>query len=90
MALAERIRREIAAVPVSTDDGPLRVTASCGVAVSEAGKPLDSQELLHAADEALYSAKEQGRNRVVLAASLVPVHAESSQTEPAPLKSKSR
>jgi len=90
MALAERIRREIAFVPVTTDAGPVSVTASCGVVVSEAGKPLGFQQLLHAADEALYAAKQQGRDRVVLAAPAVPVQSESSPAEPAPVKSGSR
>ena len=90
LALAERIRREVASVPITTDEGPVSITVSCGVAVSEAGKPLNSQELLRAADDALYGAKQQGRNRVVLAAPLVQVPSPMSSAEPEPLKSKSR
>jgi len=90
MALAERIRREIAARPVLTDAGPVSITASCGVTVSNADKPLDSEDLLRAADEALYLAKQQGRNRVALAPTAVPTHSESSEREPAPLKSDAR
>ena len=90
LALADRICREVASAPVTTDEGAVRITASCGVAVSDAAKPLDSEELLHAADEALYSAKQQGRNRAVLAAPAVPVQSESSPAEPTPVKSESR
>ncbi|MGH8270308.1 MAG: diguanylate cyclase domain-containing protein, partial [Steroidobacteraceae bacterium] len=41
------------------------VTLSIGVALGEAGETLES--LRHRADEALYDAKDAGRNRVALA-----------------------
>lgn len=44
-----------------------RVTLSCGVAVVLPGPNNSSQALLGDADEALYKAKAQGRNRVVVA-----------------------
>jgi two-component system cell cycle response regulator len=62
LALAERIRKTIESEPVSSDATPVRITASCGVAVSHGGRRLDSQALLHLADEALYRAKGKGRN----------------------------
>jgi diguanylate cyclase (GGDEF)-like protein len=43
--------------------GGLEVTISVGVAVSGSG-PIDTHELIELADEALYSAKAGGRNRV--------------------------
>jgi PleD family two-component response regulator len=46
---------------------PGGVTFSAGVAVSEPGEPVDS--VLGRADEALYEAKRQGRNRTVVASS---------------------
>jgi diguanylate cyclase (GGDEF)-like protein len=61
--LAERIRTMIQSRPVMTDAGPVNVTASCGVAVSIREKPVDAHALLLLADEALYRAKEHGRNR---------------------------
>ena len=46
---------------------PLRVTISIGVAALGSSR-LDLEELLAAADHALYQAKESGRNRVCLQA----------------------
>jgi diguanylate cyclase (GGDEF)-like protein len=43
-----------------------RITVSLGVAVGDV-RGTDVSALLDAADSALYSAKRQGRNRVVLA-----------------------
>ncbi len=65
-AAAERCRRAIELMEVAAAP-ELRVTASFGVAsVPSDGHSLSA--LLDAADEALYSAKRRGRNRVVLAA----------------------
>ncbi|WP_046166307.1 diguanylate cyclase [Chromobacterium vaccinii] len=65
--LAERLRAGIAESPCSLPSGQqLAVTASFGVAtLGEASATLES--LLQAADRALYAAKRQGRNRVVMA-----------------------
>jgi diguanylate cyclase (GGDEF)-like protein len=65
---AERIRISIATlgVEVPTDEGSavIGVSASVGVAVyPQAGKTLD--DVMHAADSALYRAKQTGRNKVV-------------------------
>jgi diguanylate cyclase (GGDEF)-like protein len=63
--LAERIREEVAARPFDANRHLVRVTVSIGVA-SEAGDTLPSLEaMLGRADEALYAAKNQGRNRIV-------------------------
>jgi diguanylate cyclase (GGDEF)-like protein/PAS domain S-box-containing protein len=61
-ALAERLRQAVEAIA-----GPVRVTASFGVAAYRRGSSV--AELLKAADRALYAAKQQGRNRVVAAGS---------------------
>jgi diguanylate cyclase (GGDEF)-like protein len=75
MEIAERIRAVIAAHPFATNEGqPVTVTISIGVA-TVAEEPADvsveslATELVDQADQAVYTAKRQGRNRVVLAAS---------------------
>lgn len=62
LALAERLRQSIADQPFQTDAGAIRVTVSLGVATSDGQTLLDA--LIRLADEALYRAKNHGRNRV--------------------------
>lgn len=64
LVVAEKIREAIEVTPFPVAGG-VRVTASIGVAATLGGA-LDADGLLHAADLALYGAKEQGRNRVVV------------------------
>ena len=68
MTVAERLRRSIAdtPIPAAIPSGTLNVTISIGAAVVEHGE-LSAGKLLEAADEAMYKAKNQGRNQVVLA-----------------------
>ncbi|MDN3516215.1 diguanylate cyclase [Aquisalimonas lutea] len=61
----ESIRRSFASLYHDGHDGPFRVTFSAGVAAFPAHETRDRITL--AADSALYRAKEQGRNRIVLA-----------------------
>jgi diguanylate cyclase (GGDEF)-like protein len=64
---AERARRAIEDVVLTTEKGPVAVRASIGVAAyPRHGR--DQAALFAAADEALYRAKALGRNRVVAAA----------------------
>jgi two-component system cell cycle response regulator len=61
--LAERIREELEKTTFHSEQGPLNVTCSIGVATFPEGG--DSWEtLFKAADEALYVSKRSGRNRV--------------------------
>ena len=71
--LAERIRTRLEAEEVPSVDGgePLHVTASFGTATMPAAATT-VRELFDAADEALYEAKRQGKNRVVTAPDAVP------------------
>ncbi len=62
MLAAERVRRAIEDTPLPYDDRMIRLTVSIGVA--QLLPEEDGQELLARADQALYAAKEAGRNRV--------------------------
>ena len=64
-AVAERIRAIFAARPLRTDRGPLLCTVSAGVGFAAKGA-VDLGTALSLADRALYRAKHDGRNRVVL------------------------
>lgn len=66
-AMAERIRQCLSATPIELSDGSLPVTASLGVALADSAATADLQRLLARADQALYQAKQQGRDRVVTA-----------------------
>ncbi len=64
--VAERLRQAVADAPfrISADPGQLPVTISVGVTASE-GSGDTADALLKRADQALYRAKRDGRNRVV-------------------------
>ena len=64
--VAERLRQSIESVQFQMSRVPakIKVTASIGIA-SSPGTPDKPDALLHRADQALYRAKREGRNRVV-------------------------
>ncbi len=64
--IAERLRISIANDPIRTDRGTLEVTISLGVAEISL-QTVDLTYLLDAADDAMYGAKEAGRNCVRIA-----------------------
>jgi diguanylate cyclase (GGDEF)-like protein len=65
LQLAEMLRQTLATTPVSLTGGAtLRVTASIGAASYPADAQL-ADDLIQAADQALYTAKRDGRDRVV-------------------------
>lgn len=63
--IAEQLRVKIAETPIRFRDQVIKVTASFGVATLT--PDLDLEELIKRADEALYRAKNSGRNKVVTA-----------------------
>ena len=64
-AIAESIRRAIAAKPIGIGTTRLPITTSIGVACLEPGSPFrEAVHLIKAADLALYNAKHSGRNCV--------------------------
>jgi two-component system, cell cycle response regulator len=67
--VAERLRGSVEKSPFSISCPPqkLPITVSIGIAGSQGSKDT-AQALLHRADQALYRAKREGRNRVVSAA----------------------
>jgi diguanylate cyclase (GGDEF)-like protein len=81
--VAEKLRRATHRQPFcgDGDGGGVRLTVSIGLACfpEHATSP---EELLRAADEALYEAKLQGRDRVVTAGPrLLPLHARPGQVK---------
>jgi two-component system cell cycle response regulator len=67
--VAERLRKSVETNPfvISRAPGKLNVTISIGIAAS-LNNGDTAEALLHRADQALYRAKREGRNRVILAA----------------------
>ena len=62
--IAERVRAAIADATIQRDGLSFQVTISIGITPTQHEEKLES--LIGEADQALYRAKEQGRNRVVI------------------------
>ena len=79
---AERIRSNLAERTVVAEGTEIRVTASIGLAFAAPGRSRNEMALIMTADEALYRAKADGRNRVVFghrAMQLAPRQTESAE-----------
>lgn len=64
LVVAERIRKGVEQIGVTAGGRVIQFTVSIGIATYRVGQGFD--ELLQCADEALYRAKQNGRNRVEL------------------------
>jgi diguanylate cyclase (GGDEF)-like protein len=69
LRLANRIREEMEAMVFQSDIGTFQVTCSLGIATFPKHAK-DKQAIVEAADQALYLAKEKGRNRVEVSRAL--------------------
>jgi diguanylate cyclase (GGDEF)-like protein len=67
LPIAERIRASVAAIRVETVKEPFAITLSIGIAEMRR-EPADEniERIIQRADEAMYAAKAQGRNRTVI------------------------
>lgn len=70
MAVAERLRAMVEAHPVITEERAVALTVSIGVTLCTGGESADV--VLQRADEAMYLAKERGRNRVEMTLASTP------------------
>ena len=62
--IAERVCDGIRSAPVRTREGTARVTLSIGIAMRNRGDGITTHGLIEKADQALYSSKRAGRDRV--------------------------
>ena len=67
LARAEEIRKAISQRPVPSSSGPVPITMSFGLLLSQEWGSRPAEELLQEADTALYAAKAAGRNCVKVA-----------------------
>jgi diguanylate cyclase (GGDEF)-like protein len=65
VTFAERVRKEVEGHTFTFEGGSLRRTASFGISAWPHPRIRDCEALVRAADDALYVAKETGRNRVI-------------------------
>jgi two-component system, cell cycle response regulator len=70
---AERLRRSLKDGPMALGDDTYTLTGSFGAVCSSPGQRSTSEHLIKLADEALYKAKREGRDRVVYAESKIAV-----------------
>ncbi len=62
-SLAERIREKVGALRIPTDKGETAVTLSIGIVETHYTRDESAETLIRRADQAMYAAKQSGRNR---------------------------
>lgn len=65
-ALAERIRTAIAGSPFTRKETSIPYTVSIGLSLYNGKIPVDREELIRTADDALYVSKNEGKNRTTV------------------------
>lgn len=68
--IAERLRKRVDEAVYKINSDEIRITISIGIAQFDPEIDMTSKDLIKRADEALYAAKDRGRNRVVRAEDL--------------------
>ena len=63
---AERVRASVASTPTLYEGKSLSVTVSLGVAQYDPSRDISGKSLIDRADRALYTSKQEGRNRVTV------------------------
>jgi diguanylate cyclase (GGDEF)-like protein len=64
VVVAERLRQLVASQPAVCEGVSIAYTVSAGIAAIDEGETVDLDTLVKRADQALYAAKANGRNRV--------------------------
>jgi diguanylate cyclase (GGDEF)-like protein len=68
LKVAEKVRSSVEALAIPTEDGEVTtITVSIGLNCVIPDEDTEIGEFVNKADQALYKAKETGRNRVVIA-----------------------
>ncbi len=76
--IAERLRRQVENIVVMTAKGQATITISIGLTCYHPGKQVLLEQLIGQADQALYQAKEGGRNRISIYQSQQPLPGEEN------------
>ncbi|MBC8507688.1 MAG: GGDEF domain-containing protein, partial [Chloroflexi bacterium] len=66
LTMAERLRIQVHENPIETDVGPVPLTISIGMATLDIEIDPTIDRLIDRADQALYAAKQAGRNKVII------------------------
>ncbi|MDC7240896.1 MAG: GGDEF domain-containing protein [Spirochaetales bacterium] len=66
LQIAEEIRRKTGEAVIEAQDYKIQITVSIGISSNQAAGNISLKKLLKSADQCLYRAKENGRNRVEL------------------------
>jgi len=66
LTVAERVWSDVGKLKLGTDQGSFKVTASLGLSGYPSRSVASAEQLVRCADEALYRAKREGRNKIAI------------------------